>query len=253
MSATIDFFEVLDQHLQKYKDETIQFHGKEKSYFEFFKYFGDRIITEILNSKDEFIARDVLDSHWSKSDRNWKISLYNLESEKDNKITYYWLNIMLEYILNIWRKDFNRPKKLEDKDIRKVNIVVNTFIPDINPEPFMQITELWFWRREANAVKMYIENRVFTGIMSNVEVLSFDYNTTEEEENSVWEKRNKEQIQKAIDIIVKIYKPYGLNKAFCENINNQIKKINRNELNDNKLDRLDSLQETIESIAERFK
>jgi len=100
---------------------------------------------------------------------------------------------------------------------------------------------------------MYVENRVFTGIMSNVEVLSFDYNTTEEEENSVWEKRNKEQIQKAIDIIIKIYERYGLNKAFCENIENQIKKINRNELDDNKLDRLDSLQKTIRLIASKIK
>ena len=253
VSATIDFFEVLDRHLQEHKDKVIQFKGKDKNYLEFFKYFGQRVITEILNMPDEYSARDVLEYQWSKSDRNWQINLSNLQSEKDNKITYYWLNIMLEYVSNIWRKDFNRPKKIEYKDIKKVNILINAFIPDINPEPFMQITELWFWSKEANAVKMYIENRVFTGIMSNVELLSFDYNTTEEEENSVWEKRNKEQIQKAIYIIVKIYERYGLNKAFCENIENQIKKINRNELDDNKLDRLDSLQKTIELIAERFK
>jgi len=253
VSATIDFFEVLDRHLQEHKDKVIQFKGKDEKYLEFFKYFGQRVITEILNMPDEYSARDVLEYQWSKLDRNWKINLSNLQSENDSQITNYWFNIMWEYISNIWRKDFNRPKKIEYKDIKKVNILINVFIPDINPEPFMQITELWFWSKEANAVKMYIENRVFTGIMSNVEVLSFDYNTTEEEENSVWDKRNKEQIQKAIDIIVKIYERYGLNKAFCENIENQIKKINRNELDDNKLDRLDSLQKTIELIAERFK
>lgn len=252
VSATIDFFEALDRHIQGHKDKVVQFKGGHKEYLEFFKYFGQRVITEILSSKDEFIAKNVLNYHWSKSDRNWQINLSNLQSEKDNKITYYWLNIMLEYIYETWKEKvfYNSYKKLEFKDIRKVNILINAFVPDINPEPFMQITELWFWRKEANAVQMYIENRVFTGVMSNVEVLSFDYNTTEEEEKIVWKKRNEEQIQKAIDIIIKIY---SLNKSFCENMENQINKINRNELDDNKLYRLDSLQKTIESIAERFK
>jgi len=147
VSATIDFFDALDRHLQEHEDKVIQFKGKNEKYLEFFKYFGQRVITEILNMPDEYSARDVLEYQWIKLNRNWKINLSNLQSENDSQITTYWFNIMWEYISNIWRKDFNRPKKIEDKDIKKVNTLINAFIPDINPEPFMQITELWFWRK----------------------------------------------------------------------------------------------------------
>jgi len=242
-SATIDFFEALDQHLQKYKDETIQFHGKEKSYFEFFKYFGDRVITEILNSKDEFVARDVLDYHWSKSDRNWNINLSNLESEKDNKITYYWLNRMLEYLYKTWKEQifYTSTKKLEFKNIQKVNILLNSFMPNIDVVLFMRVVELvWFKRVVNESVKNYLEKRVFW-FLDNVEMY---IDNSSPEENLEYEKIIIEKQQRETVLLLK--KIYQLNNNFYKDIKSQIEAIDLNSLDDEQKGRLESLQKTIE-------
>jgi hypothetical protein len=242
-SATIDFFEALDQHLQKYKDETIQFHGKEKSYFEFFKYFGDRVITEILNSKDVFVARDVLDYHWSKSDRNWKINLSNLESEKDNKITYYWLNRMLEYLYKTWKEQifYTSTKKLKSKDIQKINILLNSFMHNIDVILFMRVVELvWFKRVVNESVKNYLEKRVFW-FLDNVEMY---IDNSSPEENLEYEKIIIEKQQRETVLLLK--KIYKLNDNFYKDIKSQIEAIDRNSLDDEQKGRLESLQKTID-------
>lgn len=224
VSATIDFFEVLDRHLQEHKDKVIQFKGKDKNYLEFFKYFGQRVITEILNMPDEYSARDVLEYQWSKSDRNWQINLSNLQSEEDNKITDYWLNIILEYIYETWKEQvfYNSYKKLEFKDIRKVNILINAFVPNINPILFIRVLELiWFKRVVKDNVKEYLKKQVFWWIISNIDEI---------------------EINNTIGLLKQIYK---LDDSFYKDIQSQIKDIDLDTLDDEQKERLNRLQKTI--------
>jgi hypothetical protein len=224
VSVTIDFFEVLDRHLQEHKDKVIQFKGKDKNYLEFFKYFGQRVITEILNMPDEYSARDVLEYQWSKSDRNWQINLSNLQSEEDNKITDYWLNIILEYIYETWKEQvfYNSYKKLEFKDIRKVNILINAFVPNINPILFIRVLELiWFKRVVKDNVKEYLKKQVFWGIISNIDEI---------------------EINNTIGLLKQIYK---LDDNFYKDIQSQIKDIDLDTLDDEQKERLNRLQKII--------
>ncbi len=239
VSATIDFFESLDRHIQGHKDKVVQLKGENKEYLEFFKYFGQRVITEILSSKDEFIAKDVLNYHWIKSDIKWQINLSNLQSEEDNKITYYWLNIMLEYIYETWKEKvfYNSYKKLEFKDIRKVNILINAFVPDINPILFIRVLELiWFKRVVKDNVKEYLKKQVFWGIISNVD------NGSPEENREYENKIDKIEINNTIVLLKQIYK---LDDNFYKDIQSQIKDIDLDTLDDEKKERLNRLQKTI--------
>jgi len=224
VSATIDFFESLDRHIQGHKDKVVQLKGENKEYLEFFKYFGQRVITEILNMPDEYSARDVLEYQWSKSDRNWQINLSNLQSEEDNKITDYWLNIILEYIYETWKEQvfYNSYKKLEFKDIRKVNILINAFVPNINPILFIRVLELiWFKRVVKDNVKEYLKKQVFWGIISNIDEI---------------------EINNTIGLLKQIYK---LDDNFYKDIQSQIKDIDLDTLDDEQKERLNRLQKII--------
>jgi hypothetical protein len=249
LSATIDFFNRLHQHLIGYKDSQITIKGDREPYLEWFRYFGEKVITEILDLEDVFKAGDILEYHWENQQRNWQITIENLSSDinKDSKITWYWCNIMLRYIDNIWRKDFNRLKNIDFKDIDKVNTLINVFIPDINPELFMEITELRLWGYD---VRLYIESRGFIGIMTNVEVLTFDRNTSQEDQDTVWEKRNEEQKEKAINVLIKIY---GLNQVFYKDMIKKITELPKYEPETPEWYRLDSLKKTIEAINKKLK
>lgn len=243
VSATIDFFEALDRHIQGHKDKVVQFKGEHKEYLEFFKYFGQRVITEILSSKDEFIAKDVLNYHWIKSDIKWQINLSNLQSEEDNKITYYWLNIMLEYIYETWKEKvfYNSYKKLEFKDIRKVNILINAFVPDINPILFIRVLELiWFKRVVKDNVKEYLKKQVFWGIISNVKL--YVDNGSPEENREYENQIDETEINNTIGLLKQIYK---LDDNFYKDIQSQIKDIDLDTLDNEKKERLNRLQKTI--------
>jgi hypothetical protein len=150
---------------------------------------------------------------------------------------------MLEYLYNTWKEQifYTSTKKLESKDIQKVNILLNSFTHNIDVILFMRVVELvWFKRVVNENVKNYLEKRVFW-FLDNVEMY---IDNSSPEENLEYEKIIIEKQQRETVLLLK--KIYKLNDNFYKDIKSQIEAIDRNSLDDEQKGRLESLQKTID-------
>jgi hypothetical protein len=150
---------------------------------------------------------------------------------------------MLEYLYKTWKEQifYTSTKKLKSKDIQKINILLNSFMHNIDVILFMRVVELvWFKRVVNESVKNYLEKRVFW-FLDNVEMY---IDNSSPEENLEYEKIIIEKQQRETVLLLK--KIYKLNDNFYKDIKSQIEAIDRNSLDDEQKGRLESLQKTID-------